>query len=106
MSHPSTTRRPLRWWSLVSALLLTVTLAPAIATASPAGEGGGSAREDNGDAEGWIRSRMARMTLEEKVGQLFMTHAYGETADTQAPADVAANQEMYGVDNAEQLMDR
>ena len=46
------------------------------------------------------------MTLEEKVGQLFMTHVYGSTADTQDPADVAANQKLYGVDNAAQLIDR
>ena len=53
-----------------------------------------------------METTLASMTLEEKVGQLFMTHAYGTTADTQAPADVAANQELYGVDNAEQLIDR
>ncbi len=46
------------------------------------------------------------MTLEEKVGQLFMTNVYGSSADTQAPADVAANQALYGVDNAEQLIDQ
>jgi len=46
------------------------------------------------------------MTLEEKVGQLFMTYAYGDTADTRAPADLAANQAAYGVDNAAQLIDR
>ncbi len=56
--------------------------------------------------EGWVESTLAAMTLEEKVGQLFMTHAYGTTADTQAPADVAANQKLYGVDNAEQLIER
>jgi beta-N-acetylhexosaminidase len=54
----------------------------------------------------WVESTLASMTLEEKVGQLFMTHVYGTTADTQDRADVAANQKMYGVDNAEQLMDK
>jgi beta-N-acetylhexosaminidase len=53
----------------------------------------------------WVETTLASMTLEEKVGQLFMTHAYGDTADTQVPAYVKANQELYGVDNAEQLMD-
>ena len=56
--------------------------------------------------EDWVETTLASMTLEEKVGQLFMTHAYGTTADTQNPADVAANQEMYGVDNAQQLIDK
>jgi len=46
------------------------------------------------------------MALEEKVGQLFVTYVYGETADTQAPADVAANQARYGVDNAAELIDK
>jgi beta-N-acetylhexosaminidase len=46
------------------------------------------------------------MSLPEKVGQLFMTQAYGETADTQEPAAVAANRAEYGVDNAAQLIDR
>lgn len=56
--------------------------------------------------DGWVETKLASMTLEEKVGQLFMTHAYGTTADTQAPADVAANQKLYGVDNAEQLIEK
>ena len=56
--------------------------------------------------EDWVETKLASMTLEEKVGQLFMTHAYGTTADTQAPADVAANQRLYGVDNAEQLIEK
>ncbi len=57
-------------------------------------------------ADDWVETKLASMSLEEKVGQLFMTHAYGTTADTQAPADVAANQKLYGVDNAEQLIEK
>ena len=53
----------------------------------------------------WVESTLASMTLEEKVGQLFMTHVYGQTADTQVPAYVKANQALYGVDNGQQLMD-
>lgn len=55
---------------------------------------------------GWIVSTMAKMTLEEKVGQLFVTYAYGETADTTKPADVAANRQVHGVDNAAQLVEK
>jgi beta-N-acetylhexosaminidase len=54
----------------------------------------------------WAWGTMRRMTLEEKVGQLFVTYAYGTTADTTDPADVAANRGLYGVDNAAQLIDR
>jgi beta-N-acetylhexosaminidase len=48
------------------------------------------------------------MTLEEKVGQLFVANVYGESADTTDPEDVAANQAMYGSDirNAEDLIAR
>jgi beta-N-acetylhexosaminidase len=54
----------------------------------------------------WVETTLASMSLEEKVGQLFMTNVYGTSADTQDPADVAMNQELYGVDNAEQLIDK
>jgi beta-N-acetylhexosaminidase len=47
---------------------------------------------------------IGQMTLEEKVGQLFVTYAYGDKADTTAPADVARNRANYGVDNAAQLI--
>lgn len=61
----------------------------------------------DGEAKnGWIVSKIEHMTLEEKVGQLFVTYAYGETADTTAPADVAANRSAHGVDNAAQLVQK
>ncbi|GAA3997531.1 glycoside hydrolase family 3 protein [Allokutzneria multivorans] len=48
----------------------------------------------------------SRMSLEEKVGQLFVTYAYGATADTTDPAHVAANRKELGVDNAKQLIEK
>ena len=45
-----------------------------------------------------IKAVMAAMTLEEKVGQMFVTYAYGSTADTTAAGDVAQNQAAYGAD--------
>jgi beta-N-acetylhexosaminidase len=56
----------------------------------------------------WVERTLGRMTLEEKVGQLFIANVYGESADTADPADVAANQAMYGpgIANAEDLLDR
>jgi len=53
---------------------------------------------------GWIVSTIAHMTLEEKVGQLFVTYAYGDRADTTTPADVAANQKVHGVSTPAQLV--
>ncbi|MFG1709440.1 glycoside hydrolase family 3 protein [Nonomuraea sp. M3C6] len=46
----------------------------------------------------WILNKIANMSLEEKVGQLFAADVYGESGDTTNPADVAANQAMYGPD--------
>jgi beta-N-acetylhexosaminidase len=57
---------------------------------------------------GWIDSKLRRMSLEEKVGQLFVANVYGRSADTTDPDDVAANQAMYGPDirNARDLIRR
>lgn len=55
--------------------------------------------------DAWVSEQLEEMTLEEKVGQLFMTYAYGETADTDDPDDVEANQEWLGVDNGAELID-
>ncbi|WP_051326389.1 glycoside hydrolase family 3 protein [Glycomyces tenuis] len=54
----------------------------------------------------FVKHHLRGMSLEEKVGQLFVTYAYGETADTTDPDDVAANQEAHGVDNADELLER
>ncbi len=55
---------------------------------------------------GTIWSKIDRMTLREKVGQMFVPYVYGESAGTTAPADVSANRTLYGVDNATQLIDK
>jgi beta-N-acetylhexosaminidase len=78
-------------------LCMSAVLAASVASAAPA-----SAKDD------WIEKKIRRMTLEEKVGQLFVANVYGESVDTTNPADVAANQTMYGpgISNAEDLIDR
>ncbi|GAB2594257.1 glycoside hydrolase family 3 protein [Streptomyces capparidis] len=45
-----------------------------------------------------------RMSLEEKVGQLFVMRVYGTSAADPAPEDVAANQKEIGVANAAELV--
>jgi beta-N-acetylhexosaminidase len=47
-----------------------------------------------------------RMTLPEKVGQLFVTYAYGQTAGTTDPADVAHNEQELGVANGKELIEK
>src|SRR5690606_41813176 len=41
---------------------------------------------------------LAGMTLEDKVGQLFMISAYGLTVDDRDPDTVAGNRRLHGVD--------
>jgi beta-N-acetylhexosaminidase len=76
--------------------LVIALLAPALCAATA------QARTTDAD----VQRLVASMTLEEKVGQLFVTHVYGDRSDTTAPADVAANRAAYGVDNAEQVVER
>jgi len=56
----------------------------------------------------WIDKTIRGMSLEEKVGQLFVANVYGRTANTKDEGDVSANQAMYGpqIRNADQLIDR
>jgi beta-N-acetylhexosaminidase len=44
------------------------------------------------------------MTIEEKVGQLFIGYAHGATADTKLPEDVEQNRKLFGADNAAALI--
>ncbi len=67
-----------------------VALAGAVATAGPAGAAGG---RGGGSERSYARHVVKRMTLEQKVGQLITGYAYGATADTADPRNVA----LYGV---------
>lgn len=51
-----------------------------------------------------VRSALARMTLEEKVGQLFVDYVYGDTATTTDPAYTSQNQAAYGVDTPAEVI--
>jgi len=52
----------------------------------------------------FVKLRLKTMSTEEKVGQLFVTYAYGDAADTDDPADVARNQSAHGVANGDELL--
>ncbi|MCI3276610.1 glycoside hydrolase family 3 protein [Streptomyces cylindrosporus] len=51
-----------------------------------------------------LRSLISRMTLEEKVGQLFVMRVYGDSATDPAQADVDANLKEIGVRTAAELI--
>lgn len=72
--------------AMAVAVVLGVGAVPAVANAHAGGK------------DPWILGKIASMSLEEKVGQLFVANVYGESGDTTDPADVAANQVMYGPD--------
>ncbi len=79
--------------------LLLVLVACSVAVTSV----GGSASASSSDR---IDQIIKRMTLQEKVGQLFVTYAYGQTADTTDPADVAHNEQDLGVANGKELIEK
>lgn len=90
------------------ALLLTALPAHA-APRDSAGEGTAHPRagtDARGGASLWAERTLKAMTLEEKVGQLFNTYVYGESADTTDPADVSRNQEWLGVDNGREAVEK
>ena len=66
---------------------------------------GGAAAAPAGGADPVARL-VRSMSLEDKVGQLFVTYAYGATAATTDPSDVAQNRALLGVDTAAQAVQR
>ncbi|WP_086783532.1 glycoside hydrolase family 3 protein [Crossiella equi] len=63
---------------------------------APAPEG----RDSEQLAQAWSESRLRLMSLEEKVGQLFVTYAYGPNADSAHPK----NQAEFGVDTPAEVV--
>ena len=105
----SKSKRP---WAIGIAAALSAALVAATATtvaAQPETTGGSEVQGGHWDEirQRWfVKHHLKGMSLEEKVGQLFVTYAYGETADTTDPDNVAENQAVHGVDNAEQLLEQ
>jgi beta-N-acetylhexosaminidase len=79
-------------------------LAAALGAAAAAATAGTAEAHGDRDERRFVKRRLKAMSLEDKVGQLFTVYAYGRTADTTDPADVAKNQETHGVDNAAELI--
>jgi beta-N-acetylhexosaminidase len=79
----------------VSGVVLSLAAAPTPAAAQPAQP-----------AAAGIGALVRHMTLEEKVGQLFVVEVYGQDATAVTPEAVAANQRLYGVDTPAQVIDK
>lgn len=104
----TTVRRVLLTGLTAAGLLASISLPATGRAEPPVAAAAGAPLTTAGEQDvphGHIVSLIKRMTLEEKIGQLFITYAYGDSADTTDPADVAANQAVHGVDNAAQLVE-
>ena len=82
-------------------LAATAGAAAAVAAGAPAQAGhGAGARHENKR----LRALISRMTLEEKVGQLFVMRVYGHSATEPDQADIDANLAEIGVRTAAELV--
>lgn len=77
-----------------------------VVLAALGGPGAALGKRTDRDMEGGLRTLLASMSLEEKVGQMFVTYAYGDTIEDSDPAMVAANRQDHGVDNGRELIEK
>ncbi|QYJ16829.1 Beta-hexosaminidase [Rubrobacter xylanophilus DSM 9941] len=90
-------------YAMVGVTLLALVLGVAATGAARSGKDAPS----GGAGERRVVERVLhRMSLEEKVGQMFVTYAYGDSVEDTDPEMVAANREAHGVDNFRQLIER
>ncbi|MEC5423944.1 glycoside hydrolase family 3 protein [Virgibacillus sp. C22-A2] len=69
-----------RLFTILSSFLLVLMSFPVISFANSSGSPTQPGWDDGEKAKhGWIVSKMNQMTLEEKIGQLFVIHMYGQT---------------------------
>jgi len=66
----------------------------------------GPGHSDDASLRGKIINMLQHMTLEEKVGQLFVVEVFGQDANTVSPAMAARNRALYGVDTPAQVIDK
>ncbi|RZU53743.1 beta-N-acetylhexosaminidase [Krasilnikovia cinnamomea] len=81
--------------------LLTLIMSLALVTAT-----GVAATASDVGARDPVGRFLARMSLPEKVGQLFVTQVYGADATAPSTADAAANRQAYGVDTPAEVVAR
>ena len=60
-----------------------------------------------GNRTAWVGCMLSRLTVEQKVGQMFIVNGFGQTVDATDSASVEANQTLYGPDisNIEDLIE-
>ena len=94
----------------VGALLSSAALSSAAtgqnAFTSSAHFAGGPGQSEDEQLHAAIISRLHRMTLEEKVGQLFVVEVFGQDANAVTSTAAARNQALYGVSTPAQVIDK
>jgi beta-N-acetylhexosaminidase len=58
------------------------------------------------DVDRQVGDTLARLSLEQKVGQLFVTHVYGADAEHPSPEDAARNRQVFGCDTGADVVRR
>ncbi|OAH12163.1 glycoside hydrolase family 3 protein [Streptomyces jeddahensis] len=97
--HSGTSRRTLLAATAGAAAALTAGAGPAHADADGAADANaGSGQDDR------LKALISRMSLEEKVGQLFVMRVYGHSATEPDQADIDANLKEIGVRTAAELI--
>jgi beta-N-acetylhexosaminidase len=91
-------------------VLLSSVALPSVASGQPVPVGAadrhGPGYADDARLRDKITNMIRRMTLAEKVGQLFVVEVYGQDATSVSPASAARNQALYGVDTPAQVIDK
>ena len=89
--------------------LLSSTAVPSVAAGEAsigAADRDGPGHSDDATLRGKIIKMLRHMTLQEKVGQLFVVEVYGQDANSVSPAMAARNAALYGVDTPSQVIDK
>jgi len=86
---------------LLGAPAVAAPASPSVPTASAE-----SGRHDSRAGKAYVERTLAHMSLEEKVGQLFVTNAYGSQSGAVTDVEKAANQKAYGVDTPSQVVEK
>ncbi|MFI9495528.1 glycoside hydrolase family 3 N-terminal domain-containing protein [Streptomyces halstedii] len=86
--------------------LLAATAATAAAAATGVVAAPGTAQASGTSTDSRLKRLIARMSLEEKVGQLFVMRVYGHSATAPDQADIDANLDEIGVRTAAELIAR
>ena len=93
-----------RTWTPFRLLVIGLSLVMAAVFGPPAAMAGDPGRSGDAPYRGRVVSLMKHMTLEQKVGQLFVIEVAGRHATAVSDAAKAVNQRLYGVDTPAQAI--